>query len=166
MTLDLTWALSTTITFIISLCREHVHVYTCIHVHAHMYIRGTAVHVLKRKAYSEMIFTLIISLWCNLGQLCTVNCALCGVHVDRLVNVVFMSQFVILECLRRGFESHLSVTFLWKKVVSGLVLCCVCLSFRVLEYLLCTCMCIERHIYWDSHMMWFTYWMCLFLCEW
>ena len=32
-----------------------------------------------------------------------------------------------LECVRRGFESHLSAAFSLEKVVSGLVLCCVVL---------------------------------------
>ena len=32
-----------------------------------------------------------------------------------------------LECVRRGFESHLSAAFFLETVVSGLVLCCVLL---------------------------------------
>ena len=47
--------------------------------------------------------------------------------------LVFMGSSIgraaLLECMRRGFECHVSAAFSEEKVVTGLVLCCVVLSF-------------------------------------
>ena len=55
-----------------------------------------------------------------------------------------------LECVRRGFESHLSATFSLEKGVSRLVLCCVALSFFLsLSEHLSIHVHVVRHLVWN-----------------
>ena len=65
---------------------------------------------------------------------------LCSVYVTYITCTCTLCSSVRrasrLECVRCGFESHLSAAFSLEKVVSGLVLCCVvllCLSFFLLS---------------------------------
>ena len=54
-----------------------------------------------------------------------------GIYIATALYIVSVGRASHLECVRRGFESHLSAAFSLEKFVSGLVLCCVvllCLS--------------------------------------
>ena len=58
-----------------------------------------------------------------------------------------------LECVRRGFKSHLSAAFSEEKVASGLVLCCVVLCCFVF---LSKCLSIHVHNHYMSECTWFS----------